>query len=414
MSEAGTGGTLLRLAAFGCGCSSAFGIEILGQLYWAEILLPVVTLILLVTKSPAGLFADRSFRVLMSTIVLMFIGYMISDLAAHTPTEMYLRGWARVAAFGSSAFSLCVICWNDRRCILWFCVGMAAGGITAGWMAGMPLTRWKLGYGEQAALLAASLGTFLPLWLASAGIAFVGGLSVLLDYRSLGVVLMLVAAGTFLRGTGVDLRRLWRTLPLLLLAGIAVAIVANWLLNASNEDNQLRRSVSNISRFAALRVGTIAIIDSPVLGYGSWGQGTEKYAEMLYEDTVGEMISEDAGDMLHRGHAFTAHSQLIQAWMEGGVLAASFFLAYMFHLLRGLIRCMYVRPADYLTPIILFILCGNLWAALMSPFLGSQRISIALAVAVITMLATERTESSAQDQELAGRNAAHRPVNLMT
>jgi hypothetical protein len=33
---------LLRMAVFGCGVSSAFGIDLLGELFWAEILLPVL------------------------------------------------------------------------------------------------------------------------------------------------------------------------------------------------------------------------------------------------------------------------------------------------------------------------------------------------------------------------------------
>jgi hypothetical protein len=408
----------LRMAVLGCGVSSAFGIDLLGELFWAEILLPVLAVGATLANPPRQLFADRAFRMLILGIVAMFFGYVFSDMAAGTPSEMYQRGWARVAVLGSSAFSLCVLSHQDKRSLWWFCVGIAIGGVAANALAGVPLSHWKLGYGEPVAYLAAASGALLPMWAASVVVLLAGGLTILLDYRSLGAQLILTAAATFLRSRNVGLYRLIRNLPLLVLGFGLAAGGTLYLLNVSRGENQNRWEVSNLTRFAALRVGAKAIIDSPVVGYGSWGQGTKKYADMYYEATVGDLLA--VGDdtivgVQTRGGYFSAHSQIIQAWMEGGILAGAFFTAYMILMTKGFYQLLFTRPADYLTPLLLLIVGSNLWASVMSPFLGNQRITVALTVAVIVMLSMEgkklhhRGSVSLQPRAQILR----RPANLM-
>jgi hypothetical protein len=415
MQKARTRGRVFaQCAAFGCGISAAFSVNLLGELFVSEILLPVAAAILLSLNYPAGLFANRTFRVLMLVIVLMLVGYMFSDLVAGTPRDMYLRGWARVASFGTSAFSLSVLCYVERRCLVWFCAGLGIGGIAEGLLAGMPLTRWKLGYGEKASILILALSGFVrPLWLSAIVIALLGSVSILLDYRSLGVLLMLVAVSVLLRASGVDLRQFWRRLPVLLAGVLAIAFAANWLLKQSEGDYSARRAVSNISRFAAIRVGALAVADSPILGYGSWGQGTEKYAEIYYNDVIDGLTAADPELLMDRGGYFTAHSQIIQAWMEGGLLAGAFFVTYIWLLVHTLLRCVRWRPVDYLMPVIVYVVASNLWDSIMSPFLGLTRISLAMAIAAIIVVETERQVVTDPAQAANSGIASIRPVNLM-
>lgn len=416
-APASAGQRLLRFVVFLCGACSAFGIDILGQLYWAELLLPLLGVGVLLVNPPRELFASTAFRVLMLTVLLMFVGYVLSDIAAGTARDLYLRGWARVAVLASSAFSLCVLCHRDKRSLWWFCVGMGVGGIATNFVAGMPLAQWKLGYGEPMAYLVAGVAALLPMWLAALVVLLLGGLTILLDYRSLGALLMLAAIATFLRSRGIGLTQLARHIPLLVLGFGIVGAGALYLLNASEDGNQSRREVSNISRFAALRIGAQAIIDSPLIGYGSWGQGTKKYADMLYEETLGDLLAvgddKVVGDP-RRGSYFSAHSQVIQAWMEGGLLAGSFFIAYMLLLAKGFYQVLLKRAADYLTPLLLLIFSTNLWASVMSPFLGSQRITVALTVAALVLLSVERRGvATAENSAPLETPRARRPINLM-
>jgi hypothetical protein len=408
---------MLRFLVFACGVSSAFGIDLLGQLFWAELLLPLFAVGVLLVSPPSELFANRPFRILMLGVLLMFVGYVLSDLAADTPRDLYLRGWARVAALGSSAFSLCVLCQGDKRNLWWFGVGMGVGGVAANALAGVALSYWKLGYGEPIANLVAASGAFMPIWMASIAVAFMGGLTILLDYRSLGALLMLTAGATYLRSRNVGLDRLMRNMPLLVLGFGIAAAGTFYLLNVSRGENVARWDVSNIGRFAALRVGTQAIIDSPIIGYGSWGQGTKKYADMFYDETLDDLLALGDNGVVgdpRRGSYFSAHSQLIQAWMEGGVLAGGFFIAYMVLMARSFWQLLFTRPADYMTPLLLLTFGLNLWASLMSPFLGNQRITVTFTIAAVIMLSMEKKVAATADSRAPARSPAPcRPANLM-
>ncbi|MDR2214536.1 MAG: O-antigen ligase family protein [Nevskiaceae bacterium] len=404
----------LRVAMFVCGVSSAFSLSLMGELFWAELLLPLVALIVLIARPPRALFANGTFRLLMLGVVLLLLGYLIADLVAGTPRDMYLRGWARVVVLGTNAFSLCVAGYTDRRSLWAFCVGVGLGGIALAGLHGVPLSQWKLGYGGPSAMAATSFAGLLPPWMASLAVGALGGISMLLDYRSLGALLMLVALAVFLRARNVELRRLWRNLPLILVGFGVVAIVAIRLMEVSQDQNMLRREVSDVSRFASLRIGVRAIADSPLMGRGSWGQGTQDYADMLYDETVDDMLAAGAGDMLRRGEAFNAHSQILQSWMEGGLLAASFFIIYIVALIRSLYYQALARPVDYLTPLALYVMVNSLWHSVMSPFLGSHRLTIALGVAFLVVLSAEvRSRATAGQKTAAAPLLTRQPANLM-
>jgi O-antigen ligase len=157
----------------------------------------------------------------------------------------------------------------------------------------------------------------------------------------------------------------------------------------------------------------LAIVDSPILGYGSWGQGTEKYAQMYYNSVIDDLTAADPEMQMNRGGNFTAHSQVIQAWMEGGLLAGAFFLTYIWLLVRALLRCVRVRPVDFLMPAMVFVIASNLWDSIMSPFLGLSRISLAMAIAAIIVVDTERRVATDLAGPVNGGNASSRPINLM-
>jgi hypothetical protein len=409
----------LRIATLLCGGTASFSLNLLGELFWAELLLPVLALVFLLSGLPPGLFRNRVFRFLVFSIVAMFVGYLVSDLAARTPSEMSLRGWARVAALGTSVASLCVICHRDRYCLWWFCLGTGVGGVIAGLLAGMPLAQWKLGYGEHVAYLAVASAALLPMWISSIVILAVGGFSIVVDYRSLGALLMLVGVAVLICGRKIDVRAIRRRLLLGLIAAVAVASVVAAVVNFSQQEHDTRRSVSNIGRFAALRIGAIAIVDSPLIGYGSWGQGTQKYADMYHAASTDELVLAGVSEYVtRRGSSFSAHSQLIQGWMEGGILAAVFFVGYIILLIKAAYRCILLRPLDFMTPLLLYAVGINLWASIMSPFLGTQRITIAVACAAIFVVLKESGMAAAAPARAEGNRAAGfapwRPPNLMS
>jgi O-antigen ligase len=147
-----------------------------------------------------------------------------------------------------------------------------------------------------------------------------------------------------------------------------------------------RRDQSNTDRFTALAISLRAITKSPVIGYGSWGQGTDAYAEDLERSLIA------SGQQSFRTDIFVAHSQLLQSWMEGGLFAATFFIVYGYYLLRNLLYVSLQRRADGLTPLFAFVLTMATWHLFMSPFGGDHRLQIAVGIAVICALEKERRD----------------------
>jgi len=77
-----------------------------------------------------------------------------------------------------------------------------------------------------------------------------------------------------------------------------------------------------------------------------------------------------------------AHSHLMGAWVQAGILGAVFW-AYVFWLaLKSVFRLAMLRPGT--APVYMWILVGFIWDVLFSPFGATQRTLAALAI-VLTM-----------------------------
>jgi hypothetical protein len=392
--------TVLGVLLLGCGYVSQIFIAGIGQLYWAETVLPALALVLVLNRWPTELFGSMRFRVLALSLFLMLIGYMVSDVVAGTTAENYLRGWLRVLVLATDAISLIIIYERNRWALWWFWLGWAVFGLQAAIISGIPLTKWKFGYGEPITTLALNFSVLLPVWLSAALVGALGAVSIVFDYRSLGAIFLAASAilmmSRFTKGAqlmgNVGLRS-----RILLATGVIVAAAATVALLGYSDSQEYaqRRGASNIGRVAALRIGAIAIADSPLLGYGSWGQGTGKYAEMHYQETVDEYSSIDVASG-GAGSVFLAHSQIIQAWMEGGLLAAIFFMAYGWYIGVTAHDLALSRISTRFKGFHLTLLLMSMWHLFMSPFMGPQRLTIASTVAIVVCGAMAARKESKQ------------------
>jgi O-antigen ligase len=93
---------------------------------------------------------------------------------------------------------------------------------------------------------------------------------------------------------------------------------------------------------------------------------------------------------VRKAESILPHSQLLQAWVEGGFLGALFFLIYGRQLLLALLWLGLRHVPGRLTPLYLLFVVSGLWNLAASPFLGAHRINIACAVAAVALLARER------------------------
>lgn len=380
--------TPLGAWSFVCGILTNWRVDVGGELFLGEPLLVVVALALFLIRGTGPHVNLRLAGLCLVAGALMLMGYALSDLVAGTEAWQYTRGWGRVVALVVVSAALIVLASHAPRAIWWFALGLAAGALLKLAIDGVPLTQWKIGYGEALLLLAVVLAGLVPAAAPGVGLIGFGLLSIGLDYRSLALVAMLVGASLLWRrrndghrpSRGADLARL-----AILSAGTLALLAVGMSLN--QEQYETRRQESNFGRSLGLRVAAQAVIDSPILGYGSWA-ADERYVRILKQEA--ERASATFKRRVDVGDSMLPHSQWLQAWVEGGILAVAFFVLYGYQLLIVLLWLVRGHCRSALTPLYWYSIYFGLWNLLASPMLGIARTHVALALAVIVVLSQER------------------------
>ncbi len=385
-----TAGSLL---VFVCGALNPLTLNLVGEIYATEILLPLAALATIILGGGNRVLREKMFWVLLLAAGVTFGGYVLSDLVQDSRPDQYLRGWGRVVLLMTDFVALTIIFGQDRRNLWWFALGMGVGGIVYLRLAmHTPISIWKFGYAEPMVLVAAALGYFLPSRLAAVWLGTLGVASMKYDFRSFAAICFVLAAYMWIRAA-----RPWQPLTgngkflKVLIGGGLAGIVVLMALSATESDySSQRRAQSDAGRSAAIEVGLIAIARSPVIGYGSWTENRElaqMYVARYFEKRGIRDPDADAG------RYFTPHSQVLQSWVEGGVLGAAFFLVLGYRLVRSVKWTILARPVDMLTPLILYLLFLCSWNLFMSPFSAPHRIHIALGAAVLVLMSIEQRTS---------------------
>jgi|CXWL01.1.fsa_nt_gi hypothetical protein len=383
--------TFLGLLSFICGLPSLYTLNLMGELYATEVILPVFTIILLLSGKEKHIFQEKIFWAFVLSTVVMIIGYIISDLVAGTSQFNYLRAWGRNTILFSDIVCLSIIAATDKRYVWWHIFGVSLGSIIYLQSTGVSFTNanWKLAYSQPILLLIFVAGylvsNFVIIWLAIA----VGIFSFYMDSRSFSSMCILLAGILWIRRGNPEILKIsTKSLTKIIVAGSIAVLIILSVLAQTDEDFSSRRDISSIGRFAALRIAVIAISDSPILGFGSWGEGTKKYAAMLYMETQNEIHRLGQNNYHQRG-TFMAHSQILQSWMEGGIFAAQLFIYYGYQILASLKKIILSRRLDYMTTFYCFLLLGAFWGLFMSPYSGGHRLGIAIAIAIICAVNVE-------------------------
>jgi O-Antigen ligase len=378
--------SVLGFAALACGAAFPFKFELFGEIYLLEPLVLMLAFYLLVTRGPGREFSAPVFMSFTVAGLVTFGGYLLSDLIAANEPWQYLKGWGRVVLLMVDCGALMVLVAHGRQNLWWLTLGIAIGGIVSLALDGVPPTKWKIGYGEYLALLVLALAPLAPAWIAGTLVAAFGALCIVLDYRSLGAACLVVAAIVWWR-RGHKHRALARNGLLLAILVLAMVATLAALLSSSQKEFLERREQSNIGRYVGLLVAWRAIIDSPLLGYGSWA-ADRQYARMLRDEA--QRLNRIPGSTLEVGQSLLPHSQFLQAWIEGGLFGVGFFTLFGIRLCGAMKWFALHRPIDMITPLALYFLVLGMWNLAASPFLGIARIYIALAVALIAIEAAER------------------------
>lgn len=317
--------------------------------------------------------------VLLLGLLVTFLGYFASDLYRNNDAKDFLRGWARLFFLAADLLGVAMLV-SIRRSNIWLLAfGYGFGGALALVIQQVPFSRWKLGYGELITVVAIALICLVKsnVW-RGVLLLMVGMVNMALDYRSAAIFAVIVALMLWFNHW--SQRGGVRIVGVFLVSVLVIGVVGGGYYATQGEFSG-RRQASNSGRLSNAIVGFSAILESPIVGYGSWGRDT-RFAKM-YADVNFRMNKTEESPLYNfdaiRLATIPAHSQILEAWIEGGMLGIVFFLCYLTVLVRGLHALVFRVRNSALLPLLSFFMISGLWALFMSPFKGMTRFTITLA-----------------------------------
>lgn len=417
--------------ALAVGFATSFTVHLVGELPVAEaILVPVLPLLLVIHGRRV---MRPSLRPVLLLMGLWLFGQVITDVYRGTATAKWMRGDAQILFFAVDLLGLAILLGGNERRKAIFVFGLATGSIAmarftpSAYALDYP---WKFGY---------SAGTITLVLLAScyfygrrkyvAGVLLILGIAavnLLANYRSpvLGLLVAIVLVFPVIPeriGRMRILPRAGSTMRVVVLAGLALG--AGWLAGRLvdfvtsagliSEDAQAKNQSQSkaggilLGGRPEIQVSIHAVMDSPILGHGSWPQDY-KYIEMLF-DIVAEYGDADAsGIALETADGLIpAHSHIMAAWVWAGILGAAFWAYIFWFAIKGTIRVSNLRPP--LAPLYAYLAIGLIWNILFSPFGLSMRILDAIAILIMcdllepgTVVAPSRARSFSRGWQRQG------------
>lgn len=250
-------------------------------------------------------------------------------------------------------------------------------------------TGWKFGYGQLTTLTSLLASAWLiksgKSRLAAITLPFLSAaLALLLNARNLtGLTVLAGLAGALTAGRRRPLssRHILAIGVTTALAGVVVVNIYQYtasegLLGEDAQSKYQQQFQGNLNILQAGRseslASTQAIIDSPIIGHGSWAHGMDYVMLRLskLEEAGVDVIWQIDSDLI------PSHSHLLGAWVEHGLLGAAFWAWAMFIAAKGVLGAIQ-RPGP-LTGFVVFIGLSLLWDIPFSPF-GLERRTVTAA-----------------------------------
>lgn len=361
-------------------------------------------------------------RTLVVLALVWLVAQFVSDLANETELDNMARGGARALVTACLLLGFFTLAGdrprNLRAIYLAFAVGFLIGA-RINPSDYFETDRWKFGYGGGTTTLiiaAAGLAWAWGMRSVAIGICVLAGiLNLFLGFRSLAgmsVMTGLLLGLSTLLGAGA------RRASSLQVAVIFTALVGggaglielyaeaaqSGLLGVQEQEKYFQQVDERgvlLSGRAEFPVALEAVMERPLLGYGSWATN-EHYAIRIWERAgIGvDDIPFEASDLI------PSHSHLMGAWVEAGAFGALFWMYVLLLLARAFVAM--VRNSAVADPVLAFVLMNLLWAVFFSPYGLSNRVvgCFAIVVAVTVLRLDARTRP-----DLAPRRPSpHSPI----
>lgn len=373
-----------KIVPFLFGVLSGIEVNLVGTIYLGELFF--------IGLAPFILFADRQlvrsrfFQRVSVCIILSLVGYVISDLYRDNRFENYSRGWAGLIFLLVDFVVISSLLYRRTGHIAAFVLGYA--GVLVAVMGkgdGYLIENWKFGWAMPVTILVlVGVNGARPIIKYSACV-LLALIHVLMDYRSLGLVIMIISGLSLLTRYGIRGGRFSARAILFCCATVLVLVPliteAYLWSQETNVDVGSRRDASNAGRAVGIELTLQKISESPVIGWGSWASTAEldsTYALLTSETSDNDISVESA-----LGSGFRPHSQILQAWYEGGLVGMAFFIYLLIANVRCLIKMILIDELLHVPLLYWFLIVLTLWNLFASPFGGGFRILIAIDLVIL-------------------------------
>jgi hypothetical protein len=337
---------------------------------------------------------------------LWLASQMLTDVVRSSPPEDYLRGWSKIILILVSFIVLWTVVCASRRRFIFYGIGVAFGGILtlftnpSDQMLDSP---WKFGLSTPVTLLVVIcmalagrhkyLGILLPTMILIVVHAYG-------NTRSLAIICLLTAVYSLFQMSAQKTEGQLNGRRLLLLGGLVAVGIFGFITLYSHFAEQgvfgeyARQKLESQSGGGGLLLGGRgeilasgqAILDSPILGHGSWARDptyaailADSRAELGYKTFQGGK----ADDLI------PAHSHIFGAWVESGVAGAAFWLFVLVYAFRSLAK---VSGWEPLLPLFAFAGLMLTWDVLFSPISPDRRFVTPYFIAAMILLRTFQTD----------------------
>ncbi len=369
-------------------------IKITGVLSGSDILLMAAFIVLALRgKIGVSVRIGRKFLILCS---LWLLSQIVTDFVRHTPFGDYVRGWSNIGMTLVSFSVMFSLLYGHPRRIVLYAWGLVAGSALAYFINPSELALidpWKFGLSYPitlTALLLASRNDVRGHW-PMAVTTFAGFLNFVLGFRNAGGICLAVALYLMVirysHKKGFGNRKLSAKTITALAASIILGLIGIYCAyqyaastGLMGDDAREKYETQSSGKYGAFLGGRFellssipAIIDSPILGHGSWAKDP-KYV-LLEQQALALLGYRDAGDLsiddLKEG-LIPSHSFILGAWVDAGILGAIFWGWVWLLVCKTLLRT-YPRGIKLL-PLAAYAAFQLLWDIPFSPYGAQMRI----------------------------------------
>jgi hypothetical protein len=375
------------LRAFLIPACLCFEIDLIGRLFLSDILL--LATLPFVWRQMQRALRSGTWRTLVLAGVLWLANQIATDVLRGTPFDNMARGWSKIGLFVLNLAIIPALIGSNRKRAVLYALGCAAGFLIATQVSPDPwfwADHWKFGYSQPfnfAMAIAATLTwarghkvrSVALLFSCACVNGFMGARGTAAAAFGAAVLLALSVRSRRAPSLGQNLR-------VILAVAIALVVGSN-LYVALARAGQLGEAIQAkveaetsgdlgiiVGGRNLLLAGVERIVESPLIGMGSWATGGDYIASAASVlQAHGYTITRDT---LQQADPHTlSHSHLIGAWVEAGVFGGLFWILVLSVTARRLLGGRW--RDEPLSPLILFAGCMLIWDIMFSPFAQERR-----------------------------------------